>query len=52
MLIANLSDDLVNGLVGTVEEIRQDVIYVDFTVKGKGVLVPIKRDFFHQVWLG
>ena len=43
MLLANLSDTLVNGLIGKVDAIEENVVHVEFSVQGKQELVHVER---------
>lgn len=43
MLLANLSDTLVNGLIGKVAAIEENVVHFEFSVQGKQELVHVER---------
>lgn len=46
MLLVNLSDKLVNGLIGRVEKIEENEVQINFVLNGKNESVAISRYTF------
>ena len=42
-VLTNLSDDLVNGKIGIVHSIKDDLLHIMVKVKGKVIICPIRK---------